>query len=214
MPLSSHGPKNNGVAIFINMLTLKGEYRMKPPFLMRDMAVTQAFFAALLFLAIPLFNLLGPSHHKWSGILHGLCSTLTVIVACYTLHSLYPFLKSVKGAEARLELRLAWTNVLVLLSIILGNWLYIGYREPDGAQQWLLFHYPAGHFVVMEFKEFASLFPLPLGVAASVLLRRSRGAAIDVPLVNAAIAVLVTLMWMFLLFGFVFGLGLSKIAIV
>jgi hypothetical protein len=107
--------------------------------------------------------------------------------------------------------RLYATNVVVLLSIITGNWLYIAYRAPDGAMQWFLTYAPNAHYIVMEFKEFVSLFPLPLGVAASVILLRYKQDIAEQPEIRNTVAVLLTLMWLCLMVGFVFGIGLAKL---
>lgn len=187
---------------------------MKPIFNTRDLAVTQGVMAAFFFLLIPVFNLFGLSTRKLDSILHGIGATLTVILSCYVLHALYPFLRGKDGAVKKLELSLWITNILVLMTIIFGNWLYMGYRAPDGAQQWFLNNTPLGHLVFMEFKEFVSLFPLPLGTAASFLLWRFRSDIGAIGGLSSVIAVLVTLMWFFLLLGFVFGIGIAKMKIV
>lgn len=186
---------------------------MKQMFTSRDLAVTQAVVAALFFLMIPVFYLLGVSTNKLAGFLHGIGSTLTVILACRVLHLLYPLLRGQKGAAKKLSLALWLTNGLVLLTIIFGNWLYIGYRAPDAVQQWLIYNVPAAHTVVMEFKEFVSLFPLPLGVAAGVLLHRFRD-NLQESGVASVVAMLVTLFWICLLIGLVAGFGLSKLKMV
>lgn len=187
---------------------------MKPIFNSRDLAITQACVAALFFLLIPLFNLMGISSYTLASVLHGLGATITVIISCYSLHQVYPLLRGKKGSAAKLELTLWLTNVLVLATIITANWLYIGYRAPDSGQQWLLHHNPLGHTVMMEFKEFVSLFPLPLGVAAAWILRRFRDELSEDRGFTSVIAILVTLMWICLMIGFVFGIGLAKLRMV
>jgi hypothetical protein len=187
---------------------------MKPTFNSRDLAVTQSCVAALFFLMIPLFNLMGISSYKLSSVLHGLGATITVMISCYSLHQVYPLLRGKKGSAAKLELTLWLTNILVLATIITANWLYIGYRAPDSGQQWLLLHNPLGHMVMMEFKEFVSLFPLPLGVAAAWILRRFRDQLSEDMGIASVIAILVTLMWICLMIGFVLGIGLAKLRMV
>lgn len=177
----------------------------------KDLAVTQACVTALLFLLIPLFNLLDMGSYRLSSVLHGLGATLTIIFSSRTAHLVFPLLRNQKGAGSKLEMYLWMMNALVLLSIIFGNWLYIAYRTPDGAQQWFLYHNPSVHMVVMEFKEFISLFPLPLGVAAAYILRRFSNQLTDNPAIASIVALLVTLAWICLLIGFVFGIGLVKL---
>lgn len=187
---------------------------MRLSFTARDFAITQASVAALLFLSIPLFNVLGFSNHKLMAVLHGLGATVTVIMSCQTIHLIYPMLRGKAGAAARLEWMLWLTNLMVLLTIVFGNWLYIAYRAPDGPQEWLLYHSPALHLIVMEYKEFVSLYPLPLGIAAAVLLRRFRHALEPGSAASGIIALLITLFWICLLIGFVFGIGLAKLRMV
>ena len=110
---------------------------MRSLFTERDFAVTQASIAALLFLSIPLFNIIGFSNHKLMAVLHGLGATVTVIMSCQTIHLIYPMLRGKKGAAASLEWSLWLTNLMVLFTIVFGNWLYIAYRAPDGPQEWL-----------------------------------------------------------------------------
>lgn len=187
---------------------------MKMMINMRDWAVSQAFMAVILFLLIPVVNFIGPSNHKWVSVLHGLGASITVLLSCRVLHLLYPLLRGKEGTAIRLELYLWLTNALVLLSIIFGNWLYMGYRAPDGAQQWLLLNEPSVHLIGMEFKEFISLFPLPLGVGAAFLLRRYRQLVETHTEAASIVALLVTLSWICLLIGMAFGLGLAKIKMV
>ncbi|MBO7744491.1 hypothetical protein I8J29_09810 [Paenibacillus sp. MWE-103] len=187
---------------------------MKSMFNARDLAITQASAAALLFLSIPLFNLIGFSNHKLEAVLHGLGATITVIMSCQVLHLTYPMLRGKKGAAVTLERVLWLTNILVLITIILGNWLYISYRGPDGPQQWLMYRSPEAHLIVMEYKEFVSLYPLPLGIAAAVLLRRFRHALEAGSAVSGLIALLITLFWICLLLGLAFGFGLTKLKMV
>lgn len=179
----------------------------------RDLAVAQGVAAALLFLSIPCFTWLGLGTRQTIGALHGLASMLTVIVSTFLLHLAYPLLRGREEAAKRLTGPLWITNLLTLLSVVFGNWLYIGYRAHDGAQQWFLANSPAAHTVLMEYKEFVSLFPLPLGVAAAFLLWRHR-ADLHESGVGQVAAMLITLLWVCLLIGLALGLGLAKLKLV
>jgi hypothetical protein len=163
---------------------------------------------------IPLFNLMGISSHPLSSVLHGLGATITVMLSCHALHLVYPLLREKEGSAARLEFTLWLTNALIIATIVAANWLYIGYRAPDGGQQWLLYHNPPAHTVLMEFKEFVALFPLPLGIAAAWILRRFRGHMSETPGAASVVAILVTFMWICLIIGFVLGIGLAKLRMV
>ncbi|MED1953970.1 hypothetical protein [Brevibacillus centrosporus] len=180
---------------------------LKRLFRTRDLAVTQACVTAFLFLLIPLFHLLDTGPFWLQGLLHGLAATLTVLMGCWTFHAAFFRLGKERGSNAELE-RLLWlTNGLVLLAIISGNWLYMGYRSPDGPQSWLLAHTPAAHNIVMEWKEFVSLFPLPLGVVAGFILRRF-GNNKDA---GSVVLLLIALLWLCLVIGLVTGLGLTTL---
>lgn len=180
---------------------------MKRLFRTRDLAVTQACVTAFLFLLIPLFHLLDKEAFWLQGLLHGLAAILTVGMGCWTFHAAFVSLRTRESGGNGLE-RLVWlTNGLVLLAIISGNWLYMGYRSPDGPQQWLLTHTPAAHIVVMEWKEFVSLFPLPLGVVAGFLLRRFR----TDKQMGHVVLLLIALLWLCLMIGLVTGIGLATL---
>lgn len=187
---------------------------MRSLFNAKDFAITQASAAALLFFSIPLFNIIGLSNHKLESVLHGLGATITVIMSCQVIHLVYPMLRGKNGAAAKLEWVLWLTNLMVLITIVLGNWLYPAYRGVDGAQQWLMYHTPEVHLIMMEYKEFVSLYPLPLGIAAAFLLRRFRYALEPGSAVSGIIALLITLFWICLLIGLAFGIGLAKLKMV
>ncbi|EFM08438.1 hypothetical protein PaecuDRAFT_4731 [Paenibacillus curdlanolyticus YK9] len=190
---------------------------MKPFISAKDLAITQAAAAAFLFICVPLINVFGTSMHKTEGMLHGLGSCAAVLLSCQCIHGIYGLLRGKAMAAAKLELLLWLTAIINFMAIALGNWLYIGYRLPDEAQQWLLYNIPSAHSVLMEYKEFVSLFPLALSVCAAVLTRRVRRsglAAEEAAGMNTVIAVLVTLMWITLLIAFVLGIGLAKLKMV
>ena len=187
---------------------------MRLLFSARDFAITQAGIASILFISIPLFNILGLSNHRLESVLHGLGATVTVMMSCQVIHLVYPMLRGKKGAAAKLEWVLWITNVMVLLTIVLGNWLYPSYRGVDGPQQWLMYHTPEVHLIIMEYKEFVSLYPLPLGIAATFLLRRFRHHLEPGSVVSGIIALLITLFWVCLLVGLAFGIGLAKLKMV
>jgi hypothetical protein len=184
---------------------------MKPEVPFRDLAVTQGLAAILLFLLIPIANAFGPNNgHRMAGVLHGLGATLTLLVATYTWHAYYSFARGNVQAERKLVWRLLITNVLVLATVIVGNWLYIGYQAPDGASEWFKLHMPFAHWVVMEYKEFVTLLTIPFGVGASFLLHRFAGNATYRKEIQGVVGILLTLMWLCLLIGFTFGLMLAK----
>ncbi|WP_408008312.1 hypothetical protein ACJROX_27190 [Pseudalkalibacillus sp. A8] len=175
----------------------------------RDLAVTQGSVTALLFLMIPLVHLLSDSSYRWAATLHGLASVMTMIASFVTVHLITMLLKGNKEIVHSVTIWVWVTNVLILLAIIFGNWLYIGYRAPDNVQQWLQFHEPAMHFIVMEFKEFVALGSLPFGVIGGMLLQFYR--RMEDKQLAGLIAFFIYASWLCLLLSFVTGLGLTLV---
>ncbi|MDQ0862064.1 hypothetical protein [Bacillus sp. V2I10] len=173
----------------------------------RDLAVTQGSVTALLFLMIPLVHLFSDSPYRWAATLHGLASVMTMIASFVTVHLATMLVKGNNEILLPLAKWLWVTNGLILLAIIFGNWLYIGYRAPDSVQQWLQFHEPAMHFIVMEFKEFVALGSLPFGVIGSILLRSYQ--QMEEKQLAALIAFFIYASWLCLLLSFVTGFGLA-----
>ncbi|PZE22223.1 hypothetical protein CBW46_006810 [Paenibacillus xerothermodurans] len=176
----------------------------------RDLAFAQGLIALVSLLLIPLSSALAPGVHRLEGVLHGLGATLTLLLATYTWHAYYGYAKGNDAVRPTLERRLWMTNVLILATLIAGNWLYIGYQAPEGAAEWFKLHAPAGHWVIMEYKEFVSLLAFPPGIAASVLLRRFAACASTSWHIRSVIGLLLTMMWFCLFVGFSFGLVLAK----
>ncbi|MBC8081455.1 MAG: hypothetical protein H7X86_14000 [Gorillibacterium sp.] len=179
-----------------------------------DWAFTQAAMVALFFFTLPLFSLFTNAAFRWVAVFHGIGASFTLVAATRALHLVYSLHRGKSGSAKKLEWMLWLTSGLVLISIITGNWLYIGYRGPDNVQQWSLYHAPVLHNIIMEFKEFISLYPLPLGVAAAWILHRFREEAESGSVVSSIVVLLFTCSWFCLLAGFFLGIGLAKIKMV
>ena len=81
--------------------------------------------------------------------------------------------------HVRLESLRRWLLAATLLNLagaISGNWIYMRYRGQNGPRDWILEHVPSFHNVLMEFKEFVSLFPFPLMLSATGMLYLLRAA--------------------------------------
>jgi hypothetical protein len=85
------------------------------------------------------------------------------------------------------------------------------YRGEGGAKDWILAHTPTFHNVMMEFKEFISLFPFPLMLAVTFILFYYGDAIAEQREVLNFIGILILIAWLFLLLGFVAGLTLAKL---
>jgi len=73
---------------------------------------------------------------------------------------------------------------------------------------------PAFHNYMMEFKEFISLFPFPLMLAATFILFYYDDAIRARRDLTQLVGILILLAWLFLLLGFVAGLVLAKLRFV
>ena len=88
------------------------------------------------------------------------------------------------------------------------------YRGQDGPRDWILAHVPAFHNVLMEFKEFVSLFPFPLMLSATFMLYYY-GMSIQIRKdLCKFVGITIWVSWLFLTLGFVAGLVLAKLRFV
>jgi hypothetical protein len=85
------------------------------------------------------------------------------------------------------------------------------YRGEGGARQRLLATAPFVHSVLMEFKEFICLMPLPLYIGAAFLLWHYAPQLERDSRLTAVIGVLLTTAWAFLIGGAVLGLSIAKV---
>ena len=179
--------------------------------LSRHIAVAQAWLGAALLFAIPLFNYLRPTDFPWHATLHALSAVGMVVLGGYAGHHAIYLLR---GAVVRIPIirRLSyWCVGLSALAIVSGNWAYLPYRGTGGARQRLLAAAPFFHNVLMEFKEFICLLPLPLYVSAAFLLRQYGAQAARDNRVGSAIGVLLITAWAFLITGAVAGISIAQV---
>ena len=179
--------------------------------LSRRIAVAQAWLGAALLLALPLFDYIRPTEFPWHATLHGLSAIGMVVLGGYTgHHALY----LLRGSVARIPIIRRWSYWCVGLSalaIVSGNWAYQPYRGTGGARQRLLAAAPFFHNILMEFKEFICLLPLPLYVSAAFLLWRYDAQVARDNRVAAAIGVLLVAAWAFLIMGAIAGISIAKV---
>ncbi|CAG7618137.1 hypothetical protein PAESOLCIP111_02086 [Paenibacillus solanacearum] len=190
---------------------MSGQGARKDKVFYKDVAAAQGVMAVLFLLLVPLVNMFGPGYQRTASMLHGLGASLTLLLSTYAMHAYYGYARGSGTAKKKLQQRLLLTNVLTLGTIVTANWLYAGYQAPDGASEWLKLHAPAGHWVLMEYKEFVALMAFPFGTAASVLLwRMPEDAGGEAAVIRYIVGMLLTLLWFCLLVGFAFGIMLAK----
>ncbi len=174
----------------------------------------QVAIALTLLLLLPAANFFYPTDYSLKAGIHGVSAILAIVIGTYLTHRAIPL---IKGMQVRLESLRRWVLIATVLNLagaISGNWIYMRYRGQDGPRDWILANVPDFHKVLMEFKEFVSLFPFPLMLAAAFTLyyygmpiqyRRD---------ITRFVGITILVSWSFLLLGFVAGLVLAKLRFV
>jgi hypothetical protein len=133
-----------------------------------------SFLSALLFLSLPLVNLLNPSPWQRSiGTIHSLGALSTTVIAAYTGHLAFPLARRVRTILPQIRTLSFWSAILSFLGIATGNLAYMRYRADlatGGARAWLIENTPLVQYIVMEFHEFSVLFILPINTACAWVL--------------------------------------------
>ncbi|WP_150047913.1 MULTISPECIES: hypothetical protein [Methylomonas] len=175
---------------------------------------TQIAIALSLLLLLPAANFFYPTAYNLKAGIHGVSAILAVIVGTYLTHRAIPLIKGMQVRFESLRLWVMTATVLNLAGAVSGNWIYMRYRGQEGPRDWILAHVPSFHNVLMEFKEFASLFPFPLMVAACFALfyyGKSMQYRRDIA---RFLGITLLISWSFLMLGFVAGLVLAKLRFV
>lgn len=175
---------------------------------------SQVGIALSLLLILPASDFWYPSAYSLKAGIHGVSAILAVVVGTYLTHRAIPL---IKGMHVKLESLRRWLLAATLLNLagaISGNWIYMRYRGQDGPRDWILAHVPAIHNVLMEFKEFVSLFPFPLMLVATAMLYYY-GLSIQMRRdLTRFVGITILVSWSFLMIGFVVGLVLAKLRFV
>lgn len=172
---------------------------------------SQAAVALLLLLLLSGSNFFFPTEYSLKAGVHGISAILAVVVGTILTHRAFPLIKGMTVNFRSLRHWLLAATMLNLLGAISGNWIYMRYRGQDGARDWILAHVPAFHNVLMEFKEFVSLFPFPLLLSA-VFILYYYGLPIQYRRdLTRFVGITILASWCFLMLGFVAGLILAKL---
>lgn len=175
---------------------------------------SQVLIALVLLLTLVAGDFWFPSAYSLKAGVHGVSAILAIVVGTYLTHHAIPL---IKGTPVRLESLRRWLLAATLLNLagaISGNWIYMRYRGQDGPRDWILAHVPTFHNVLMEFKEFISLFPFPLMASATAMLYYY-GLPIQMRHdLTRFVGITILVSWSFLMLGFVVGLLLAKLRFV
>lgn len=151
---------------------------------------------------------LGPSSWHVIAAFHGLLALILLISFAGSFEAIV----GISGASIRrLKVGTLAMSASSLLTIIMGTWLYIGYRSPDNARIFLLKSAPLVHKFGMEFKEFVALFSLPLAVTAAYIAWTMGEELIENKHVRYILLACVTLAFIYITTAFGLGAAITKV---
>ncbi len=179
--------------------------------LSRRVALAQAWLGAALLFLLPLFNLLHPTNFPWQAALHAFSAVGIVVIGGYAGHHAIYLLRGVSHRIPIIRRLSYWCIFFAAITIVSGNWAYMPYRGEGGARQRLLAEAPFFHTVLMEFKEFICLLPLPLYIGAAFLMWYYDTQVMRDSRIASVIGVLMITAWAFLIAGAVAGISIAKV---
>ncbi len=175
--------------------------------------VQAAIALALLFFIVGM-DFFYPTSYRLQAGVHGLSAIAALVCGTYLTHRAYPLVRGVHIHFRSLRDWVLGATLLNLAGAISGNWIYMRYRGQDGPRDWILKQVPDFHNVMMEFKEFISLFPFPLMLAASFILLYYGEKVYQRRDLAQFVGVMILLSWTCLMIGFSTGLVLAKLRFV
>ena len=159
----------------------------------------------------PFATILGPSAYALTSALHGLAAFVLLVVATVSLYLAWRLYAGRIKAFSDLQLATAVMSALTFITIVFGNWIYVGYRSKGGVREWLLANNPEAHKIFFEFKEYMALFTLPLAVLAAYLLIRYDMALFERRWLRVTVAVILALTFFYFTVAFGLGAAITKI---
>ncbi len=150
---------------------------------------------------------------QWSaiGTMHGIAGGSVFLTSSISLYLGYRLFVGQVESFRDLQVITAATAVTSFLAILLGNWIYIGYRAPGMVQEYFLQTQPVLHVLFFEFKEVIALFTFPLAAAAAFILIRYGDELVHRPWLRTMVFLLVTLVFVFFLITFGLGALITRI---
>ena len=179
--------------------------------LSKTLVRAQAAVALFVLLWLGGFDFFFPSDFSLQAGLHGISTISALVAGTFLTHRAYHLIRGVHINFKSLRYWSLAATVLNFLGAVSGNWVYMRYRGEGGAKEWILEHAPTYHNVMMEFKEFISLFPFPLMLAVTFILFYYGDEIVTRRDLLSFTGILILIAWLFLLLGFVTGLSLAKL---
>jgi hypothetical protein len=159
----------------------------------------------------PLDLLLGEGGYAAIAAFHGLSAGVMMVVVTIGLYLAYQLFMGQIVNLRDLRLLSVVNATMAFITIVFGNWIYVGYRANDGVREWLLANNPEAHKIFFEFKEYMALFTLPLAVLAAYLLLRYDMALFERRWLRATVAVVLALTFFYFTLAFGLGAAITKI---
>lgn len=183
------------------------------PFIVLVIVAGVLFFIteAVLAHTAPLEKLFATTEWSTLGAIHGTLGSILFISGGISLYLGYRLLRGRAEASGDLIIASLVTAGAALVTIIFGNWVYIGYRATGMVQDYFLQNMPELHLIFFEFKENIALFTVPLAVAASYILIRYRDELQERLWIRTLIFMLLALVFLFFLFAFGLGAAITKV---
>ena len=167
-----------------------------------------AFFVVV---TAPLEAILGESSYAAISAFHGLSAGVMMVVVTIGLYLAYQLFVGQIVNLRDLKLLSVVNATMAFITIVFGNWIYIGYRSKGGVREWLLANSPEVHKIFFEFKEYMALFTLPLAVLAAYLLLRYDMALFERRWLRVTVAVVLALTFFYFTVAFGLGAAITKL---
>lgn len=179
--------------------------------LLRIIGVLLGIVVLFMVLTAPVERLLGAGQWALPAAMHGLMAFLLIVIAAVSLYLAERLYHDRVERIADLQINAVVAATLAFLTIVFGNWFYIGYRAGGGVREWLLANAPEVHRVFFEFKEFVALFTLPIAVAAAYILWRYGAQVRETRAMRFVLATLFVLLFVATLAAFGLGAAVTKL---
>lgn len=167
--------------------------------------------AGVLIVSAPAEKLLGESVYSLRSAFHGLFASIFMITATIGLYQALRLWGSMSLNIREIEVGSLVNAFSCLMTIVMGNWVYIPYRAAGGPKSHFLQNVPEIHKVFFEFKEFAALFTLPLAVAAAYLICRYGERLNSNRRLREMTALLLVLTFFYFVIAFGLGAAITKL---
>lgn len=187
--------------------------RRPPPGVAFALSLLAATALVVVALSAPASSLVSSRLYSILSAAHGVLALTYLLASTIGVYLAWRLLHGDDVEWSHLAAICAACAVLSLLTVVLGNWLYVGYRapRPDSPRAWLLANNPHAHSTFFEFKELVSLFTLPLAVSVSFIVWRGGRLVLEDRVLRVTAAVLLLLNAFYVLMCFGLGAAVTRI---